>query len=348
MAGRPQLTANVTELPCEVSVPTRWRQIALTLVVVGLLVATFNLVLAWGLRHTTPNRGYWLVKTKFQMLRGLEAPVDRLVLGDSTCNQGVRPEILEARLGGSTINLCTFGPNGLVDDALMLDAYVRKFGPPKSVIVVHAPDVWSRPINYYTLSQAPLGDGDLRWLGGNGLLGASARLKIFLGEYVPIYSAGKGAAELLRHPFNSASRRFELEPNGFMKVDPDPENTRSDIDRVVRGLNMYAKPLSGSNAVALEAMAALADKEGFDLVLFHSPVCDLLIERPETMREYTALNVKLNAQAAKSSHVFVGAEAAWTWPAEQMQNADHLTTTSSVAYTVKMAEALAKLDHSTP
>lgn len=110
------------------------------------------------------NLGYRVIKTKWRLLAAQRRPVGWLVLGDSTGNQGIVPEVLSEKLGGSTLNLCTIGALGAWNDAWMLEAYARVAGAPRHVLVVHTYQAWTHPLNIEAVAQIP------PWLVGAGVL----------------------------------------------------------------------------------------------------------------------------------------------------------------------------------
>src|SRR6266481_4586634 len=71
-----------------------------------LLVANIGAVFA--LDRYPVNRSNWLVREKWKLLDRTPS-VETLVLGDSSCSQGARPDVLDASLATHTINLCTVG-----------------------------------------------------------------------------------------------------------------------------------------------------------------------------------------------------------------------------------------------
>src|SRR4249920_755258 len=77
----------------------------LTLVV--LLVVSANVLAGLVLQRWSPNLGYAVAKKKWEILLTLHGPVDWLILGDSTANQGVDPRVLATHLGGRALNLGT-------------------------------------------------------------------------------------------------------------------------------------------------------------------------------------------------------------------------------------------------
>ena len=104
------------------------------------------------------NRGYELIKAKWNLLIGLKRPVDVLVVGDSSCYLGIDPEVIESDVGGTALNLCTIGDMTAVGDYWMLDHYVRRFGPPRTVIIGHVHDIWHRSMSPILVEQVPVPD----------------------------------------------------------------------------------------------------------------------------------------------------------------------------------------------
>ena len=120
----------------EVVAPTNRRQLMTTAAIVAVLILTVDLVAAALLAWRPVARDHWLVASKWRLLDRARA-TDTLVLGDSSCNQGVRPDVLGAALGGSVLNLCTIGDLLVINDAWMLEAYLRRHPPPARVVVAN-------------------------------------------------------------------------------------------------------------------------------------------------------------------------------------------------------------------
>jgi hypothetical protein len=99
------------------------------------LVLGFNLVAGQMLEGSTPNRGYWLIQKKWEILRDLEESVDVLVVGDSSCNQGLNNRVLDQQTRLRSMNLCTIGDALLLDDLWMLRDYLRRFPVPRAVVL---------------------------------------------------------------------------------------------------------------------------------------------------------------------------------------------------------------------
>src|SRR5438128_2449200 len=134
--------AAMTRLPVEIAGPSTARRLIGTIGGVLALVALANTAALFVLSRHPVNHGYKVIGAKWELLREQERPVDWLVLGDSSGNQGVVPAVLSERLGGSSLNLCTVGDLLAVNDAWMLETYIGTVGAPRKVLMVHAYDIW--------------------------------------------------------------------------------------------------------------------------------------------------------------------------------------------------------------
>ena len=143
-------------LPQEDFDPATFRRLITTMFAAAAIVVLLNCLAGIYLSDQRGNRGYALIRQKWQLLIDLKEPVDILILGDSTCNQGVVPSVVNNRLGKTSINLCTVGNMLLVNDVWMLDYYLSKYDSLSSVILVHAYDIWSRSLSPVAVAQVPL------------------------------------------------------------------------------------------------------------------------------------------------------------------------------------------------
>ncbi|MBZ0305522.1 MAG: hypothetical protein K8I82_05590, partial [Anaerolineae bacterium] len=124
----------------EVIQHTSRRQIVIT---VGMALAT--VFIANFLTYYVPmDRTETVVYQKWGLIQDLDAPVDWLIVGDSSANHGVIPAIITQELGGEALNVATFGDWLFVDDAWMIETHIRQVGAPKNIIIVHVPDMYHR------------------------------------------------------------------------------------------------------------------------------------------------------------------------------------------------------------
>jgi hypothetical protein len=212
------LTDNSRELPPPANLPRLLLDILETL----LLVVLLNWATSGYLANYSTNHGYWTIHQKWFLLGKLDAAVDWLVLGDSSCNQGVVPAVLEEELDGKALNLCMVGNITVLGDLWLLEEYIARFGPPRAVIIVHVYDVWPRDLNPVLLGQIPRPWGFWRshTLGEKLLDDPQVRFDLFVERYVPLYSQPKTLTTILRsatflqhNPFQPPG---QLEADGFM------------------------------------------------------------------------------------------------------------------------------------
>ena len=122
-----------------------WAVIWTVVGMVALVMAADLWVFLYLLRDDSIDRGGIIVRHKWAMLRSLEEPVDTIVLGDSSVNQAVRPEIITDELGIEAVNLATVGTWAFADNTWMVRYYLEQYGVPESVVVLHTFDVPIRP-----------------------------------------------------------------------------------------------------------------------------------------------------------------------------------------------------------
>jgi hypothetical protein len=319
-----------------VSRATLTRSILLAL---ALLVAS-NAALSWALLTHPVNAGYGVCRKKWELLEQLDHPVDYLILGDSSCNQGVDPKVIERVLGGSALNLCTIGDMLLVGDAWMLQAYVEKFGAPKAVIIGHVYDVWPRNDKNLKLSLWNIDAASHAWRDQEPRLALDlrSRFEFRVGAYFPMYSQPLTLSHLMRHP----SGLFVESPRyaaGFMIEDKAAPgrvllDTQHHLSALGRG---RAFAISDINRKALTSIGRTASTFGFPVYFVHAPVYDRLHDSQAFQKHLGAIN-KLLASNGESISVLL--PDAPHFRAQQMQNADHLVGSAARVYSQEIAEAL--------
>ena len=210
-------------------------------------------------RLLLPKTVYETPLSALQELRSLQAPVDWIVLGDSTASRSVRPGFLCPRLGVTCLDLSTAGNFSLVEEAWLLELYLRRFPPPKKVVLAHGfpsfsveprPELlekalavgWNDAENLKPLGFARFSRPWWRWLGGR-----VAPCRFMRDEL---------AESLFRQPLDAG-------------VPPTPFWRRPLLE-----------PVSSGNREALETIAELARAGGFTVDFVDSPVSDLSLRVP--------------------------------------------------------------------
>ena len=106
------------------------RRVGLTLLIAALMVLALNFMSSKLLDVFSPNSGYQLIRAKWDLLAGIDAPVDIVILGDSGANQAVDTELISQVTGLTAVNLATIGNSLLLNDYWQLRAYLEAFGSP--------------------------------------------------------------------------------------------------------------------------------------------------------------------------------------------------------------------------
>ncbi|MEB3219531.1 MAG: hypothetical protein VKN72_25300 [Nostocales cyanobacterium 94392] len=326
------------QLPQEIIKPIKSKQFVLSLLGSFIFLILFNFAAKLYLKENTTNRAYWLINEKWEILFRQKKPVDWLILGDSSCNQGVVPSILNTRLNVSSINLCTIGDMLSLDDAWMLEKYIQRFGVPKNVLIVHVYDAWNREVNHSLLAKLPLNWGYWQQLEPNINLGLKDTAQLFIERYIPLYSENQSISHLLKYPGDAFNRNqsFRLEEDGLMIWEkPNPEYVEAQKKMHLDFVAKNQFNLSTTNRRALEHIAALAEKHNFNVYLANSPIYERLYEHQDFQAYFTNLQNTLDDYAAKSDRVYYIREPI-TFSKEQMENADHLIYSAAKVYTNKL------------
>jgi hypothetical protein len=312
-----------------------------------LLFVLANIAMILYLRKFPPNKGYAIIQEKWQMLSNLEAPVDSLILGDSTSNQGIVPEILEAEWGGMSMNLATIGNALAIDDAWMLEKYLENHQPPRSVVLVFAHDVWARDINWEVTAQIPLRWG--YWSQFEPRLNPSSKqiMSLFASRYLPLYSKSYSVQYIVEHPRQTFSNLLNYESpvqaDGYMPVlKAEPGNVEYDKQlhlEEIRQKNLTFQ-LSTYNRSALDHILKLAEQYNFDVYLANHPIYEELYANAEFRAYFKQLQQTFKGYDAKSDRLHYILREPMTFSKDEMENADHVTHPAAIVYTKRIAEAV--------
>lgn len=331
-------------LPTERPTAASPRKVLGVLALAGATAALLNALAGAVLAERTTNRAYWLVGQKWGLLEGLPAPVDWLIVGDSSCNQGIRPEIFEERLGQRAVNVCTVADMLAVGDAWMLERYIERHGPPKHVLMVHVYDMWQRDLRSLQkqplLAKIPLDWGYWRALTPALDLDAGAERSLWVARYLPLWAENKTLASWLRHPSKLWRRDFTLTPEGFMPLEKaNPKGVRKDAKQHFTATRSKRFKLSRVNAEALGRVRELADEHGFDVWIAPGPLWEGAWKEKSFVRYFESVMDELAGFAATSARMHVLFREPMTFPEGQMENADHLVAKAAVKYTERLIEA---------
>jgi hypothetical protein len=336
-------------VPEEVIQPIRPRQLWVTWLAVLAIVLLCNFVVAPRLLVGGRNLAGWIIGHKWRLLLSLNQPVDDLVLGDSSCNQGVNPVTLARALGDErAVNLCTIGDMLALNDAWMLQTYVERFGAPRRVIIVHVYDIWSRDFNWDRIGSIPIGLLSLRRLRPEVQLKRWQLRSYIESRYFPLYSSNLSLQARLRAGdpgLKNAPGPRRVDSLGFLAdTVAFPDSVEHDLQGHLRFLEGSAFKLSRDNERSLDRIARLAAEHGFDVYLVAAPVYQRLAEA-ESFREYFArVQQSLAARAGEGSRIHLVFDQPMTFAAGEMQNADHLVLSAANRYTEELARQIRRME----
>ena len=330
-----------SRLAREVKVSATWARVARTLAGVLAVAVVGNFLAMAYFRRWTANEGYWLIEQKWYRLMSLDKPVDWMLIGDSSCNQGLVPDVMSKRLGGEVQNFCVIGNMLALNGAWMVDAHIRRVGPPKHVVAMYVYDVWPRDPNPILLAHVPLPWG--YWSNAQPALSLSAveQLKVAAARYFPLFAQKKTIAFLAENPSRLWTQPAELNANGFMvSALPDTAYVLGDAKdhrAFVRGNHFQ---ISEPNKRALEHLIALAEQYHFDLYLVNGPSYEGLLRDEPFRAYYNDMRTALEGYSGRSRYVHY-LSAPRPFPLAEMNSTDHVIFTAAQRLTEQVSAEIA-------
>lgn len=339
------LQGRSTKLPRETARPVK---IGATLIsVLGSLLVVLGANL-WAISYL-PEHGYnWgdrLVTHKWNMLLDMKAPVDWLILGDSSGAVGVVPSVIDEELGGTSINLCTHAGARIVNDAWMLETYIQRFGPPKHVLLVHTADGWTGgtgPV-FYNLMQIPLGWGYWNRLQPPVELSLKQNLDAFLVKFVPLYSKNATLGWILRKPWKrslTAEGSPSFQDDGLLLLQANPSNVENKVGPLIYAYTGAVASFDDLGVKALNQVAALSDEYGFDVYLVNAPIYEGLYDSQGYSAYANQVSDWLDAFVAGHDRMRYILRTPMTFPADLMENVVHVSGSAAPLYTERIASEI--------
>jgi hypothetical protein len=327
----------------EVIPPARFKDILTSILGMLLVVGSANFAAQWFLSNHTLNRATWLIKEKWAILENLNQKQDFLVLGDSSCNQGVPIDVLEQTFQAQGTNLCTIGNLTALNDAWMLDRYIQRWGAPKQVIIVHVYDVWHRQASSHWMSKIPLDALTYQRLNPQIDYSVKGKLEVFISRYLPLYTESDSLSNWIRFPKASQEKlaSFVLDNNGFMPLEaPNPSRVREDSAFHLDQIAKRKFSLSSENRRALDQIATLAQQHDFQVYIANSPIYEGLYNQPEFRRYYETVQADLKKYVDEHENLHLVFSEPMMFKAEQMENSDHVVYSSAKVYAAQLADEI--------
>jgi hypothetical protein len=310
-------------LPRERVRPVSWSKVTSTWAATLAVVVALNIVAGIYLLRYTPNGGYWLIEQKWALVNAATGPVDWVIVGDSSCNQGIDTEVWNRALGGQSLNLCTFGSLLPLNDIWMLNALAKRVGHPRNVLVMHVYDVWQRGVTPELLGRIP--DREVWSTGKYSVrLTPAETTRELLSRYVPLLAQSTALRHELSHPLGMFQTKFSMGESGYMReVTASPQAVEQEITDHLREMSLQDFSISAENRAALAGLREFADSHGVNVYLTNSPINDELASSPG-FHEYVApMHAELRAWAATSPRLHY-VEGFQTYPRDLMQGVDHV------------------------
>ena len=272
------------------------------------------------------------MRKKWYMLEHLDRPVDLLILGDSSANQGVDPEHWSNTSGETAINLATIGNATVVNDAWMLESYLDRFGPPEKVAIVHVYDIWHRGLTPDVAVQIPF---KFIWNRLSPYFDDNYIRRAVIEWLFPIYFQDVTVPNLIKNPWQRASEGALPDPldTGFSAAHPpNPDAVIQDTQGHLDFVKTNEFELSRVNASALRRIVTLADRHGFDVYLANSPMHEDLPVDAFFSDYYSHLKSTLSELTSKSPRVHLVMDEIVTFDSNSMQNTDHVVYDAAQVY----------------
>lgn len=327
------------KLPEEILKPFALKETAGLFAAILLVVALVNGFAIWFLKDHTSNRGYLLARRKWQMLLRLDPAVNWLILGDSSGNAAVVPAVLDRKLNVNSVNLCTVRWLSALNDIWMLETYLKRFGPPKGVLIVHNSDAWSGGIDEGLLARLPLPWGFWERFDASVNFDLSETTRIFLARYLPLYSQNQTLSDLFQFRWGSFVKEGSMDSKGYVIHLPNPEGAGLEVRVQQEWFHENKFQLSSVNKLAWEYLVRLTEKYQFDVYLAPGPLYEDLY-RDKDFRRYfgeTQRTLKLMTFSHPRIHYL---STPTVVPKSEFESANHVVLSAARRYTERTGDLI--------
>lgn len=299
--------------------------------------------MVWLGAHST-NRAYVIIMEKWRMLLDMKQPVDCLILGDSSGNQGVDPQRLKTATGMSAVNLCTVGDMQVLNDVWMLQHYLAHVGTPRVVILVHTYDGWPFEMAPQLLAKTPLSVSEILRFRPKAPFGVRGALRFFFLRYFPLYSDNLTLSSQIKHPWKTFEQFHQAwtRTDGFTVLhEANIEEVRADAADHQAFVRKHPAVVSEENTRVLKLLRELADEHHFDVFVVNSPIYEGLYKDEVFQAFYRQLTIRITRVLNGDRWIHNLLPDPKTFPADQMENADHVTYAAAQIYTDWLVSRLA-------
>lgn len=319
--------------------PSNWRRVFGTLLALVLVFASVNVAVMMLLKRHPVDRQAWLIARKWRMLQTLDHPVDCLILGDSSGLIGVIPNVLNEKLHYTrSLNLCTIMTMLVANDAWMLDTYLKRFPPPRQVLLVHAFDIWQDDkVEQFEYPDLPW--GYWRHMTPSLTPDRDDEIQAALSRYLPLYAHSGWLARTLEYPWEL--HHFYMDENGYMPVSSAyPGALDEDVQTRLKRISGRTFKMSSINQASLARIEQLAEKYDIDVRIVNGPVYDGLYRTPAFTSYYRQVLAGLNSELTRSRRMSLVFSTPQTFAHDQMENVVHLLRPAAEVFTQRLGDEL--------
>ncbi len=263
------------------------RNIAIVLCSLGVLG-----LMEWGARRylSVYDINYKLLREPWQDLHGMSQPVQWLILGDSSGKYSVSPAAFEKAFTGAAWNLCSVRSRSLLENLLMLEFYMGKFGAPKNLVICRAPDSWFTGYSEEGLLKIPLRVDEWNRLDSPSPVSLSGFLPHFLNRYLVLYGESAFLKKIILSPWNRPVQHYHSGQGQLIAMTHDPTIFDSHFKTQVDN-DLLEK--TEVNEVCLKKIADLAAQGHTNVYLCMGPIYDGLLPLPQYSSQYPLVQQRL-------------------------------------------------------
>ncbi len=313
--------------------------------VVGLAIsipAALNAAAAAWLPDRTPNWSYRMVRAKHQLLERQTSPTDVLFLGDSSCAHGIVPEAWTEATGQTALNLCLVAGLTAWSDAVLLDEYISRVGPPAMLVLLHTVDIWPRTPDPALLGKVPRPLARL-WSPPTVDLSLAALWRLGLSRWVPLTGESGSLIARLWGRVEPPEAQFQMDARGWVRGRPHDSRQLAD-DHENTATFLRTNPhlsLSPENRRALEAIRGLQNTHGFGIVVVRAPMSDAYAQDAALRKARQQERELLQEQLGPHAHFDDGED---FFPDSALEACvDHLSPQAAPTYTRALAARLSSV-----
>jgi len=306
---------------------------------VVLTIVMINVAVAVIINKSHFDRGQVIVQKKWELLEGLQNPLDYILLGDSSPNQAFDPQIVREELGLNGVNLATIGTFGFVDDLWLLQAYLESFDAPKTVIIAHSFDVPQRdvaPLKLLGTYRIPLTSSITQ----NELSDFSYIqnvVTVYQRRIFPLHYRNETLIymieQFLKGQLDVLEVTYLIDDNGFMPWNEEGiirvEDELAQIEQLIVS-EQFPDEFSKINLQAIAYITELAQDYNFDLYFVNGTTYVGLEEVLPTVRSQLDQQYENIAKSHSNIHYI---STPFTFPLEAMKSIDHIGADYAREYT---------------